>query len=224
MYFFKNLIVSVLVFLSGSYLISQNLRPITEPWTIVSPANAWSSLSYALPIAPLEVKIPLVTLSIISFGLWSNQNMIINFVDVTCIYWVITVIPASLIPQKHVLIKATNSLFVSFILLTISFGECARVLDFYHLYLIEITASFLFVSAIVLGYYYRKRKHFWIGSFFILSGFAYKLCLIFLNQYWGTCAFHVSTAIGIAILLRLGDEIVDYNKIVLTKNADTNIV
>ena len=224
MYFLKNLIVSVLVFLSGSYLISQNLHPITEPWTIVSPANAWSSLCYALPIAPMEVKIPLVTLSIISFGLWSNENTIIDFVDVTCIFWVITVLPASLIPQKNVLTKATNSLFVSFILLTVSFGGSDTVLNFYHLYLLEITASFLSVSAIALGYYYRKRKHFWIGSFFVISGFGYKLCLIFLNQYWGTCAFHISTAIGISVLLRLGDEIVDYNKLVLTKNTDSNIV
>jgi len=224
MYFIKNLIVSAIVFLSGSYLISQNLHPITEPWTIQYPANAWSSLSYALPIAPFEVKTPLVTLSIVSFGLWANQNTILNFVDVTCIYWVITVIPASLIPQKRVLIKATNSLFVSFILLTLSFGGSATVLNFYHSNLIAITASFLFVSAIVLGSYYRKRKHFWIGSFFILSGFGYKLCLIFFNQYWGTCAFHVSTAIGISILLRLGDKVVDYNKLVLTKNVDANIV
>ena len=224
MYFIKNLIVSVLVFLSGSYLISQNLHPITEPWTIQYPANAWSSLSYALPIAPLEVKIPLVTLSIVSFGLWANQNTILNFVDVTCIYWIITVIPASLVPQKHTLIKATNSLFASFILLTVSFGGSGTVLNFYHSHLITITTSFLSVSAIVLAYYYRKRKHFWIGSFFIISGFGYKLCLIFFNQYWGTCAFHVSTAIGISILLRLSDEIVDYNKLVIEKNVDANIV
>ena len=224
MYFLKHLIVSLVVFFSGSYLVSQNLHPITEPWTIVSPANAWSSLCYALPIAPIEVKIPLVTLSIISFGLWSNENTIIGFVDVTCIYWVITVIPSSLVPQKHVLIKATNSLFVSFILLTVLFGGSATILNFYHNYLILISSSFLFVNAIVLGYYHRKRKHFWIGSFFVLSGFGYKICFIFLNQYWGTCAFHISTAIGIAILLRLGDEIVDYNKLVLTKNADSNIV
>lgn len=224
MYFIKNLFVSVVVFLSGSYLISQNLQPITKPWTIVSPANAWSSLSYALPIAPLEVKVPLVTLSIISFGLWATQNTIMNFVDVTCIYWVITIIPASLVPQKQILTKATNSLFLSFILLTVSFGGSGTVLDFYHSNIMAITASFLFVSAIVLGYYYRKRKHYWVGSFFILSGFGYKLCLIFLNQYWGTCAFHISTAIGISVLLRLGDEIIDYNKLVLTKNVDANIV
>ena len=224
MYFLKNLIVSVLVFLSGSYLISQHLNPITEPWTIVSPANAWSSLSYALPIAPLEVKVPLLTLSIVSFGLWSNQNTIINFVDVTCIFWVITVISASLIRQKQILTTATNSLFVAFILLTISFGESNTILNFYHSYLILTTTSFLSVSAIALGYYHRKRKHFWIGSFFVISGFGYKLCLIFFNQYWGTCAFHISTATGIAILLRLGDETVDYNKLVLSENVHSNIV
>ena len=224
MYFIKNLIISVVVFLSGSYFISQNLHPITEQWIIQSPANAWSSLLYALPIAPLEVKIPLVTLSIVSFGLWANQNTIINFVDVTCIYWVITVVPASLVPQKRVFIKATNLLFVSFILLTVSFGGSVTVLDFYHSNLISITSSFLFVSAIVIGYYYRKRKYFWVGSFLIISGFGYKLCLIFFDQYWGTCAFHVSTAIGISILLHLGVEIVSPDKLVLNKNVNSNIV
>ena len=45
-----------------------------------------------------------------------------------------------------------------------------------------------------------------IGSGCVMLGFACKLLTIYVDQYWGTCVFHTSTALGIAILLRLMDD------------------
>ena len=81
--FLKDFIVSIVVFFCGSYLVSQDFRSPIDLWIVKNPANAWSSLCYALPITTLEVKVPLLTLSVASFALWSNETIMINFIDDT---------------------------------------------------------------------------------------------------------------------------------------------
>jgi hypothetical protein len=201
--FLKDFIVSIVVFFCGSYLVSQDFRSPIDLWIVKNPANAWSSLCYALPITTLEVKVPLLTLSVASFALWSNETIMINFIDVTCIFWVILVVSAHLLPRKKLLTTIVNICFTCYIVAIVSGSYHKSVVNFYHKNIVAITGTILGISATPLAYYYHKHKEFIIGTIIVLFGFACKLCTLYLSQYWGTSVFHVSTTIGIITLLRL---------------------
>jgi hypothetical protein len=224
--FFKDFVISIVVFFCGSYLVSQDFRSPIELWTIKNPANAWSSLCYALPVTTLEVKAPLLTLSVASFALWSNENVRINFIDVTCIFWVILIVSAHLLPRKNVLTTIVNISFVCYIIGIICGNYDNAVLNFYHRNIVPITGTILGISATPVAYYYYKQKEFIIGTIIILFGFACKLCTLYLSQYWGTSVFHVSTSIGIVTMLRLDRKMLkqketdDTFSIMVGNNAD----
>ena len=122
--FVLRMVGSLLFFIIGSYLITYQVFSDKPYIFITSPANAISSVSYAIVDAPLPVKIPMMVLSIASYSLWSNSITTINFVDVTSIA------------------------IVSF-------------------------------------------------------GFICKLLALYQNQYWGTCVFHIMSALGVWVLLKL---------------------
>lgn len=207
MFILKEIFLSVIIFLCGSYLVSQNLsNSITEKWIITSPANAWSSLGYVLPIAPLEVKIPLLTLSIASFSLWAKSTVTINFIDITCIFWVIIITPSYLLFKKRIFTHLINVLFVLYISLAVIFKYDENILHFYSNNLIATTGAILSTSTGFLGFRFYKTKEFMIGASTILFGFGCKMCMIYLDQYWGTSVFHTTTAIGIIVLLHLAKE------------------
>lgn len=201
---YKNTIGSFLIFIIGAYLVSQNFRQPFQPWIISSPANAWSSALYALPIAPLSIKIPLITLSIASFGLWSNQTGAINFVDVTSIYWIIILVSTSILPaakHRNAALMSINGLFATFITTTLCLGYEDTVLEYYQRNLVPITGTIMVISTINTASYYGHVRVYLLGIGMITTGFGFKLLTIYYDQYWGTCVFHASTAGGIAVLL-----------------------
>ena len=206
MFILKQFLVSFIVFICGSYLLSQDFRPITQHWIINSPANAWSSLGYALVDAPIEVKFPLLTLSIASFSLWSRSTIMINFIDITGILWIISIMPVYLLITKHFYIHLINCMFVLYIFLAVILKYDNNILIFYSNNLIAITGTILGVSTGFLSFRYYKTKEFIIGASAILFGFGCKLSMIYLEQYWGTCVFHTTTAIGIICLLHIDKE------------------
>lgn len=205
--FLKQFAISVITFLCGSYLISQDFsNPITRQWIIKSPINAWSSLFYALPIAPIEVKFPLLTLSIASFSHWANSTVSISFIDVTSIFWVIIIIPTYLLLKKRILTDIINVLFILYISFAVIFKYDDNILNFYSNNLIAITGTILSTSVGFLAIHFYKTKEFMIGTPIVLFGFGCKLCTIYLDQYWGTSVFHTASAIGIACFLHLAKE------------------
>lgn len=201
---YKNAVGSFLTFILGAYLISQDFRSPFERWTISSPANAWSSALYAFPVAPLHIKIPLLVLSIASFGLWSNQTFSVNFVDVTSIYWIIMLVSTSILPEakhKTLALMSINGLVVTFITTTLCLGREHTIIEYYHDNLIPITGTIMVISTINTAAYYGHVRVYWFGAGMIITGFGLKLLAIYCGQHWGTCLFHISTAGGIAILL-----------------------
>lgn len=196
------LLVSLIVCIIGSYCAS---RPTsTGAWIIHSQANSWSSVCYAIPDAPLSIKGPLMTLSAVSFGLWANSTTVINFIDVTCIYWVIIVVSLSILPSaenKWYMIYAVDTVFVLYISTTIYLDYSDTIVQYYHLNLVPITGTIMVLNMVTLGSYYARRKVFLVGALLMVVGFACKLGTIYLGHYWGTSIFHTLTAIGIAVLL-----------------------
>lgn len=201
---YSNAIGSFITFILGAYLISQDFRSPFQPWLISSPANAWSSALYAFPVAPLPVKIPLLVLSIASFGLWSNQTFSVNFVDVTSIYWIIMLVSTSILPEakhKTLALMSINGLVSSFITTTLCLGREHVIIEYYHDNLIPITGTIMVISTINTAAYYGHVRVYWLGAGMIITGFGLKLLAIYCEQHWGTCLFHMSTAGGIAVLL-----------------------
>lgn len=203
-YKYKDTFSSFIIFILGAYLISQNFRQPFQAWIISSPANAWSSALYALPVAQVPIKIPLMILSIVSFGLWSNQTVAINFVDVTAIYWVIILVSTGILPaarHRNLALMSINGLFTTFITTTLCLGYEDTVLNYYHANLIPITGTIMVISTINTAAYYGHIRVYLLGAGMIVTGFGFKLLTIYCGQEWGTCLFHTSTAGGIAILL-----------------------
>jgi len=204
-----NLLCSTFIFLVGSYLLSQNTIPshLKESylhWYIVHPCNAWSSVLYALPRTPIVMKIPLMTLAISSFSLWSNTQPYINFIDVTSIYWVIITTSLYSLPySKHKIkvIWVINSSTALFIGTSIYSGIYNPILLYYDENIVPFTGAVNIVCGIVLYSYYLDNLYFNIGSFFIICGYICKLQTIYYDVYWGTAVFHIFTAIGIHILV-----------------------
>jgi hypothetical protein len=195
---------SFLTFILGAYLISQDFRSPLQRWTINYPANAWSSALYAFPIAPLSIKIPLLILSIVSFGLWSNETVAINYVDVTSIYWVIILVSTGILPgarHRNIALMSINGLFAAFITTTLCLGYEGDVLNYYHANLVPITGTIMVISTINTAAYYAHVRVYLLGAGMIVTGFGFKLLTIYCGQEWGTCIFHTSTAGGIAVLL-----------------------
>ena len=81
-----------------------------------------------------------------------------------------------------------------------------NILHFYSNNLIATTGAILSTSTGFLGFRFYKTKEFIIGASNILFGFGCKMCMIYLDQYWGTSVFHTTTAIGIIVLLHLAKE------------------
>ncbi len=209
MEYIKNVFVSFTTSFFGSFLLSQrNNYSSFGHWTISSPANAWSSICYALPIVPPSIKFPLMTLSIFSFSLWSTETVAINFVDVTCIYWVIVVVSLSALPStiyKWPVIYLINVCFSFFLGLSVYYDLDDMVLTFYHGNLLPITGIILMFSAAMLSSYYLFNITFIIGSSLIMLGFGCKLLTIVNGIYAGTAMFHTLTALGIAVLSLLNE-------------------
>ncbi|MFY7731594.1 MAG: hypothetical protein ACOVRN_18890 [Flavobacterium sp.] len=218
-------IISLVVSIIGGYIASQPGK--NGAWLIDNPANSWSSVCYALPDAPLSIKGPLMTLSIVSFGLWANSTTIINFIDVTCIYWVIIIISLSILPgakNKLYMIYAIDTVFILYISTAIYLDYSGEIVKYYHLNLVPITGTIMVLNMVTLGSYYARNKVFIVGSGLMVVGFACKLGTIYLGHYWGTSIFHTLTAIGIAVLLPIDSEQQLEHNIMIKTESISNLV
>ena len=204
---------SSIVFLIGAYFLSQNTIPshlkesynITK-WYILHPENAWSSVLYALPRTPTIMKIPLMSLAISSFSLWSNAQPYINFADVTNIYWVVITTSLYSLPyskHKEKVIWVVHSSTTLFIVSSIYSGLYNNILTYYNANIVPFTGIINIICGIFLYSYYLDNVYFNISSLFIVCGYVCKLQTIYYQAYWGTSVFHIFTAIGIHILVHM---------------------
>jgi hypothetical protein len=219
-------IISLIVSIIGGYIASQPAS--NGAWIVNNPANSWTSICYALPDAPLSIKGPLVTLSVVSFGLWANSNPIINFIDVTCIFWVIIIVSLSILPKaenKWYMIYAVDTMFVIYISTAIYLDHADTIVQYYRVNLVPITGTIMVLNMVTLGSYYARNKVFMVGSLLMVVGFTCKLETIYLEYYWGTSIFHTLTAIGIAILLPIDVEPQSQHNIMIkAESISTNLV
>ena len=161
---------SSIVFCIGAYFLSQNTIPshleesysITK-WYILHPENAWSSLLYALPRTPIIMKIPLMSLAISSFSLWSNAQPYINFVDVTNIYWVVITTSLYSLPyskHKDKVIWVVHSSTTLFIGSSIYSGLYNNILTYYDVNIVPFTGIINIICGIFLYSYYLDNVYF----------------------------------------------------------------
>jgi len=206
-----NLTCSIIFFLVGSYVLSQIDIPSYNKdtftltrWYIDHPLNAWSSMLYALPNVPMVMKIPLITLSISSFSLWSNTQPYINFIDVTSIYWVIVSTSLYSLPySKHneKVLWVLHLSTITFIGLSIYSGFYREILLYYDINIVPFTGAIHIICGITLYCHYLDNLYFNISSFIITCGYICKLQNIYYHMYLGTLLFHLFTAVGIYILM-----------------------
>lgn len=200
---FNNNTYSLYVSIASSYLVSFFLSSNIVP-VINNKANAISSFAYALVTAPIQIRIPLLILSVASFNLWANSTVQINFIDVTCIYWVIIVVTVSLLPNaiysKHIVFVIDTG-FLIYIATILSMSLEKQVVDYYQNNLVVITGLIYGLSGATATSFYATNKLYIIGITFTAVGFSCKLLTIYAGQYWGTCIFHMMTAYGIHVLV-----------------------
>ncbi len=188
-----------------SYALLWAMEATPTPF-IRNQTNAWSSVCYALVAAPPLVRIPLFLLSVASFCLWADSTLLNNFVDVSCIYWVIIAVTIQMLPSaphKRVVLVFLNTVFILG-LLTMSFlHHSGDILNYYHANLISITGIIYTLCGIIGCSFYMTNPIFIIGIGCISFGFVCKMLTIFQGQYWGTSIFHTMSAVGIQILLKM---------------------
>jgi len=209
--FFKKYQDYILSFASGiscvliSYALLCAMESTRNPF-IEHQSNAWSSVCYALIAAPPLVRIPLFVLSVVSFCLWAYSTPLVNFIDVSCIYWSIIAVTIQMLPgapHRRIVLIYLDTAFI-IVLLTMSFlHHSTEILIYYHANLVEITGIIYSLCGIVSFSFYMTNQTFMIGIGCISFGFICKLLTIFVGQYWGTAIFHTMSAVGIQILLNL---------------------
>ncbi len=203
--FVQRQIIFLLSSVIGSYCFLCIVASSASPF-ISNQANAWSSISYALIEGPGCVRLPLFILSVASFNLWSHSIPVVNFIDVTCIYWTILVTTIAIYPDiKNVqmLIWLLNTAFMLYIFTIVGLSYTHAVLMYYKNNLIIITGLVYGLCGINMSVFYIRNPKFLIGIGVISIGFICKLLTIFNDQYWGTSIFHLTSAIGIGILLQI---------------------
>ena len=203
---------SFIFFCIASYFVSYYVFSVTHKIVLNNPANAISSVSYALIDAPPTVKVPLLILSVASYSLWADSNPIINFIDVTCIFWTIVAVTIFILPNapySHKMVVFLDISMMTLILLTIFSGFTGAVLNYYKVNLVVLSGLIYGLCSIMTFALYGPNRIIMTGSSIISFGFICKILTIFFKQYWGTCLFHIATATGIHILLQVPRQIRD---------------
>jgi hypothetical protein len=85
----------------------------------------------------------------------------------------------------------------------ISISYTNLVLTYYKDNLVIITGLIYGLCGINMSTFYIRKPKFIIGIGIISFGFICKLLTIYQDQYWGTSIFHITSALGIGILLQL---------------------
>jgi len=193
--------------IGSSYVVSFFARSGASHIVKENP-NSLSSFAYALVGGPIQVRAPLFVLAVASFCLWADSTTRINLIDVTCIYWVIIIVTVTILPfAKHSrqVVLVLNTVFLAHITVVTGLSLESDVVDYYHSNLVEITGLIYVVCGATTSAFYATNKLYITGVSFTAVGFICKLLTIYAGQYWGTCVFHVTTAYGIHVLLKLSD-------------------
>jgi hypothetical protein len=201
----RRILLSLFLSVLGSYILLCIIKVTPTP-SINHHANAWSSITYAVIDGPITVRLPLYILSVASFNLWAHSTQIVNFIDVTCIFWTIIAVTIALstdVTNSNKVIHGINILFILYIITIISISYTDLVLTYYEDNLVIITGLIYGLCGINMLSFYIKNPTFILGVGVISFGFICKLLTIYQGQYWGTSVFHTITAIGIGVLLRL---------------------
>lgn len=197
--FYKHILYSLLFSVAASYAVYYGL---SQQFYIRLNENSVSSFAYAMVDTRIEMKLPLMVLSIASFNLWTHNNTAISFIDVTSIFWTIIATTLYVIPNNRRLLSVVNVGFVSFIVGAVITGKDGMIVAYYTEHLILLNALIYSLCTLMTAATYGRDRNFQIGTF--LAGFGYicKILFIFMGQWWGTCVFHSISALGIHFLLK----------------------
>jgi hypothetical protein len=198
-YNIKHILYSLLFSVVSSYTV---YCALSQQFYLRLNENSVSSFAYAAIDTRIEMRVPLMVLSVASFNLWTHDNTPISFIDVTSIFWTIIATTLFVIPNNRRLLSIINVGFVSFIVGAIVAGKDELIVAYYTEHLILLNALIYSLCTLITASIYGLDRNFLIGTF--LAGFAYicKLLFIFQRQWWGTCAFHTISALGIHFLLK----------------------
>lgn len=179
-------------------------------WRVENPLSAWSSFAYSLIGAPLRIQIPCNILSVVSFNLWANSYDVINFIDVTCIFWVtlitfFSIIPYIKIKKREKVVLIFNILVCLFIIFVFVLQKHKGILYFYSINLTKIFGALTLSSAIIVSPKYYRKSKFQKGCVTLFSGSIIKY--LGRNNYieldFSTGIFHLLTALSIYYFLKL---------------------
>ena len=179
-------------------------------WKVENPLSAWSSFAYSLIGAPLRIQIPCNVLSVISFNLWSNSDDTINFIDVTCIFWVTLItffntIPYIKIQKRKKIISIFNTLVCIFILMAFLLHKYKGILYFYSIHLTQLFGGLILSTTMFVSPKYYKKINFQKACVTLLSGSIIKY--LGRNNYieidFSTGVFHILTSLSIYFFLKL---------------------
>jgi hypothetical protein len=201
----KRATISFCIVIAASYTVLSLITMTSLPY-IESIPNAFSSIAYGLIDTPMQIRYSLFILSIVSFNLWAYPNPIINFIDVTGIFWVIIIVTISILPNANYsqkMLFIVNFCISLYITTIISLGKVPVVLYYYKENLVVITGLIYVLCGTIMMSFYIGNKKFQVSILCISVGFIFKILTIFADVYSGTCIFHLLTAIGIGILLQL---------------------
>ena len=179
----------------------------TDPqdWYISSAFSAWSSMAYMTPVpfVPIEMKIPLISLAVSSFCLWSDPGDACRLIDITSIHWVIfsVMIQKTTSPYRHNTGHIVNIVFAIFFGYFIGKGLYTPMLEFYTKYMTYSVGVVTAINVCMTFNTFGFRRNIVIGVCACMLGFWSKFQDINHGHDWGTGLFHILTAIGVAIVL-----------------------
>lgn len=180
---------------------------VTDPhdWYISSEFNTWSSMAYMLPVpfVSIPMKLPLISLAVSSFCLWSDSGSLCRFIDVTSIHWVIisVMIQKTTSPYRYNTGHVVNLVFVGFIGYFIEISQYVPIVQFYSTYMTYTIGLVTAINMCMTFNTFGFRRNIIVGSGICFLGFWCKFRDIDHGDPWGTGMFHILTAFGIAIVL-----------------------
>ena len=201
---FINFVSSVIL----SYFVTDQTDILN--WDVDNPLSAWSSFAYSFIGAPLRVQIPCNILSVASFNVWAKSYDKINFIDVTCIFWVtlitfFNIIPYIKIKKRKKIILIFNVLVCLFIILSFLLQKYKGILYFYSINLTKIFGGLILSTTIIVSPKYYKKEKFQKGCITLFSGSIIKYLgrKNYIEIDLSTGIFHLLTSLSIYYFSKL---------------------
>ena len=156
-----------------------------DEWYVSNAFNAWTSTSYmiAVPFTHIAMKIPLFSLTVSSFCLWSDPGALCRFIDVTSIHWVIlgVMLQKTTSSYRYITHHILNVMFCAFIAYHIITGGYHEILLFYNDHITFTVGAVTWLNMMMTFNEYGFRPNILIGSMLGLLGFWCKFRDIFMG-------------------------------------------